>query len=259
MIKKYQDDDLKNDKNIRKLKLLSIKEFANKIAEDDYFALEYGDLGPVYPTQWTDFGGYTEDIEEKNEYKKDRNETRLVEHIGWRKIHFEGINQIDYIINELQTNPDSRRMIVNAWNPVDLDSMLLAPCHILFQMYTNLLTDKEKELYPNKERKISMQLYIRSNDIFLGNPYNVAEYSLLLHMIAQVVNMVPDEFILTIGDAHLYSNSIEASKELLKREPKELPILKLNPNIQNIYDFRYEDIEILNYNPHTNIKVDVAV
>jgi thymidylate synthase len=198
---------------------ITIEEFGQRIKDEDFFSMVYGDLGPVYGKQW---------------------------------LNFDGVNQIDELINDLKTNPDSRRMIVSAWNVGDIKKMKLPPCHILWQCYTEPVENSDM-------RYIDLHLYMRSSDQYLGFPFNIASYALLLHMIAQVVDMIPREIIITTGDTHLYSNSIDATNELLKRDIRDLPLLKLNPNIKNIYDFRYEDFEILNYNPHPNIKVQVAV
>lgn len=258
-LEKYKKNDLIDNKRIKKYKLLSIKDYEKKIVEDDNFAIEWGDLGPVYGKLWTDWGAYDEQVEKTSTYNATKAGARLVTHEGWQNIHVDGINQIDMVIDLLMNDPDSRRIVFSAWNPTELDNQLLAPCHILSQFSTFPLTDEEKEKYPGKERKLSLQTYIRSNDIYLGNPFNVAEYSLLLHMIAQVVNMVPYEFILTIGDAHLYSNSLDAAKEMLNRDTLSSPKLSLNPMIDDIYDFRYSDIKVEDYEAHPNIKVDVAV
>ena len=281
VVKKYQLNDLKDECTIKELKLLNIKDFEKKIIKDDNFALEYGDLGPVYGHQWLDFGGYTQDVEQKNEYKQTHGGTTLVEHIDWKKVHFPGFNQIDYIIEELQSNPDSRRLIVNSWNPNDLDSQLLPCCHCFYQFYTKEISHDERLiLLENKmkfdknrndewhkilmkennipERYLSLHLNIRSQDVFLGNPYNVAEYSILLHLIGSVVNMIPDELILTTGDTHLYKNSLDAAKILLEREPYQLSKLEITPK-KSIYDYRFDDIKILNYQAHDNIKVEVAI
>lgn len=285
------------DKN-KKIKILNLKEFENKIIEDDYFALKYGDLGPVYGHQWTNFGGYDELVQPVIEYKTTKSNQSLIDKQEWEKIPMKGINQIEQAIDMLIETPESRRIIVTAWNPSEIDDALLPPCHVMFQFYSTILTmneridlcktnvDSEKlkeymlkndtenleEIKRNPlkqmkildhfnipERKLDLMLIQRSCDCFLGQPFNIASYSLLLHMIAQIVNMQPNEFIWTGGDTHLYSNSIGATEELLTREIRELPQIKLNKDIQNITDFRYEDIEIVGYDPHPNIKVDVAV
>jgi thymidylate synthase len=242
---------------------MNIKEFEAKIVIDDDFAREFGSIGPGYGKQWLNYGG---SVERKIE---DGKQTFIVT---------QGINQIDYLINELKKDPDSRRLILDAWKVDEIEEMLLPPCHFTFQLYSkkikpeHLLHEFTKWLdvhklpikpianYPEfPDRKLSMMLNIRSNDIYLGNPFNVAEYALLLHMISQVVSMIPNKLIINIGDAHLYTNSIEASKKLLERDGYKLPTLKLNKNVKNIYDFRYEDIVIENYNSHANIHVPVAV
>jgi len=231
-----------NENNSEKL---DQKEFENKILTNDDFALQWGDLGPVYGEQWLNFGG---------------------------------VNQIDYIIDMLKNNPEDRGIIVSCWNVPKLNHMMLRPCHMMFQFYSYEMNEesrfyefsKWKHNYniPMKDtmeqhnfptRKLSLQLYIRSNDCYLGQPFNIAEYALLLHMVGQIVNMVPCELIYTIGDAHLYNNSIDASNKLLLRNSYDLPTLILNREIKSIYDFRYEDISIENYKSHSNIKVDVAV
>ena len=282
----------------KKFKCLTMKDFEKRIKEDDNYALKWGDLGPIYGKQWIDWGGLYELTEKTNKYKETHADTVLVDNLGIEKVYIKGINQIDNVINQLIDEPDSRRMIINAWNVSDLDDMMLPPCHLMFQFYTDVLSmqdridnceknmsDEDVKEYMSKnniedwdeikrnpvkqikildhfnipERKLSMQLYIRSQDVYLGQPFNIASYSLLLHMIGKVVNMIPFEFILTMGDAHLYENSFKAVEELLKREPRDLPILKINNDIEDIYKFRIEDFEILNYEPHNNIKVEVAV
>ena len=239
----------------------NIKEFEAKIIVDDAFAIEFGSIGPGYGKQWLNYGG---SVDKKIE---DGKQTFVIK---------QGVNQIDYLINELKKNPDSRRLILNAWKVDELDEMLLPPCHYGFQLYTKkmkpdhrfyayskYISDNGLQLKPMgddfPERKLSMMLNIRSSDTFLGQPFNVAEYALLLHMIAQMVNMIPNKLIINLGDVHLYNNSIDAAKKLLERSSYELPTLKLNKNIKNIYDFRYDDIVIENYNYHPNIQVDVAI
>ena len=241
---------------------MNIKEFEAKIMEDNKFAIDFGSIGRGYGKQWLNCGG---DVERFHDEKGN----------SFMKV-IQGVNQIDDCIELLKKNPDSRRIIVDSWNPVDLPNMLLPPCHMMFQFKTYKMTPSERieaykvwdgDKHPDKnmdenkfpERKLSLQMYIRSNDIFLGSPFNISEYALLLHMVAQVVNMIPDELVYTIGDAHLYNNSIEAAKTIIKRSSYPLPTLKLNKNIESIYDFRYEDIVIDNYKSHPNIKVDVAV
>lgn len=163
----------------------------------------------------------------------------------WRD--FNGVDQITELINEIKVKPFSRRLIVSAWNPSEVKDMALPPCHAFFQFYVN----------ENKE--LSLQLYQRSADLFLGVPFNIASYSLLLMMIAQVCDLKVGEFVHTIGDAHIYLNHFEQVDTQLSREPLELPIVKLNPNIKNIFDFKFEDIELVNYKSHEKIKGKVAV
>lgn len=191
----------------------SLEEFVEKIRTDDEFAKKHGELGPVYGKQWRDFNGY---------------------------------DQLMNVINEIKTNPNSRRLIVNAWNPPELDKMALPPCHMMFQFYVN-------------DGKLSLQLYQRSADIFLGVPFNIASYSLLLMMVAQVTNLEVGEFVHTLGDAHIYDNHVNQINLQLSREPRELPQMKLNKDVKNILDFKYEDFTLENYNPHKRIVGAVAV
>jgi thymidylate synthase len=165
---------------------------------------------------------------------------------SWKANDGRIIDQIAEAIHDIKHNPYSRRIIVSAWNVGDLPYMKLPPCHILFQFYVD-------------EDRLSCQLYQRSADVFLGVPFNIASYALLIHMMAQVTGLKPGEFIHTLGDTHLYVNHIEQAKLQLTREPKKLPTLWLNPEIKNIFDFTYEDIKVLNYDPHPHIKADVAV
>src|SRR5574344_2103898 len=190
---------IKGDTNIKYLK-------ENGVSIWDEWADENGDLGPVYGKQWRRWEG------------KDG------------KVY----DQITYLINQIKTNPNSRRLIVSAWNVAEVDSMALPPCHVMFQFYV-------------AEGKLSCQLYQRSADVFLGVPFNIASYALLTQMIAQVCGLKVGDFIHTLGDAHLYLNHIEQAKLQSKRKPFSLPKLKLNPEVKNIFDFKYEDIEILNY------------
>lgn len=230
---------------------------------------ENGDLGPVYGKQWRRWDGAVKDVilenltQEEAEYNINRVE----------------IDQISEVINILKTNPDSRRMVVSAWNVADLPDMALAPCHCLFQFYTTELTLKERvaiyvERHPTyamtgehefldshgiPKRRLSCQLFQRSADVFLGSCFNIASYSLLTMMIAQVCDMVPGEFIYTLGDAHLYSNHLDQAKEQLSRIPRELPTMKLNPDVKDIDDFKYEDFTLEGYDPHPAIKAPVAI
>lgn len=190
----------------------------NNVSIWDEWADENGDLGPIYGKQWRRWEGKDGKV----------------------------IDQLSWVINEIIKNPNSRRLIVSAWNVAEIYEMKLPPCHVLFQFYV-------------ANNKLSCQLYQRSADVFLGVPFNIASYSLLTHMIAQVTGLQVGEFIHTFGDVHLYLNHIEQAKLQLSREPFPLPQLKLNPDIKNIDDFKFEDIEIINYQAHPSIKADVAV
>lgn len=193
----------------------TLDEFVEKIKESDEFASKWGELGPVYGKQWRDFNG-------------------------------EGIDQLENLINQIKTNPYSRRHIICAWNPCEVDKMALPPCHSFIQFYVN-------------DGKLSCQLYQRSGDVFLGIPFNIASYALFTMMIAQVTSLKPGVFVHTIGDAHIYLNHIDQVNLQLSREPRELPTMKINPDVKSIYDFKYEDFELENYNPHKGIKGKVAV
>lgn len=177
-----------------------------------------GDLGPVYGKQWR----------------------------SWQGAEGIVIDQISEVINEIKSNPNSRRLIVNAWNVADLPKMAIPPCHAMFQFYV-------------AGNRLSCQLYQRSADVFLGVPFNIASYSLLLMMVAQVTGLVPGEFIHTLGDAHLYLNHIEQAKLQLTRIPYSLPKMKLNSNIKSIFDFKYEDFNLVDYKYHAAIKAPIAV
>jgi thymidylate synthase len=185
----------------------------------DEWADENGDLGPVYGSQWRSWLGYN---------------------------NGKSIDQISSVIDSLKSNPDSRRHIVSAWNVSQIDDMALPPCHCLFQFYV-------------ANGKLSCQLYQRSADIFLGVPFNIASYALLTVMVAKVTGYQPGEFIHTFGDAHLYLNHKEQAEEQLKRKEKKLPTIRLNENIDDIFNFKYEDIEILGYDSHPHIKAAVAI
>lgn len=202
---------IKGETNIKYLK-------ENGVTIWDEWADENGDLGPVYGKQWR----------------------------SWLGADGRTHDQLLQVIEQIQSNPNSRRLIVSAWNVGEIDQMALAPCHAFFQFYVN-------------NGKLSLQLYQRSADVFLGVPFNIASYSLLLMMVAQVTNLVPHEFIHTFGDVHIYSNHLEQVKLQLTREPRPLPIMKLNPTIKNILDFTYEDFRLENYDPHPAIKAPVAV
>ncbi len=195
----------------------SMEEFVEKIRQDDAFALKYGNLGPVYGKQWRDFNG-------------------------------QGVDQISNLIDGLKNNPFSRRHIVCAWNPAQIDQMALPPCHAFMQFYVSA------------DRKyLSCQLYQRSADLFLGVPFNIASYALLTSMIAQVCGYLPGEFIHTFGDAHIYLNHIDVIKEQLTREPYPLCTLKLNPEVKDIFAFTIDDIKIENYKSHPRLKGKVSV
>jgi thymidylate synthase len=191
----------------------TLEAFVEKIKTDSDFAKEFGDLGPVYGAQWRNFNG---------------------------------VDQLAQIIDLIKHQPQSRRMILSAWNPAEINNMALPPCHTLIQFYV-------------ANQKLSLQLYQRSGDIFLGIPFNIASYALLLEMVAQVTNLEVGEFVHTIGDAHIYSNHIDQLKLQMKREIRKLPKLKLNTEIKDIEDFTFEDIEIIGYDPHPQIKGVVAV
>lgn len=165
---------------------------------------------------------------------------------AWQTANNNAIDQIAEVVSEIQANPNSRRLIVSTWNVAELGKMALPPCHILFQFYV-------------ANGRLSCHLYQRSADVFLGVPFNIAEYALLTMMIAHVSNLYVGEFIHTIGDAHLYLNHIEQAKQQLQRQPKELPTMILNPTLENIFDFTYDDFFLRGYDPHPHIKADVAV
>lgn len=163
----------------------------------------------------------------------------------WRRWGKDNIDQITNVINTIKTNPDSRRMIVTAWNPDNVDNVALPPCHVLFQFYVC-------------DGKLSCHLYQRSADVFLGVPFNIASYSLLIMMIAQVCGLEAYEFVHTLGDAHLYLNHMDQVNEQLSRTPKKLPTMKLNPNVDNIFDFKYEDFQLVDYEPYPTIKAEMS-
>ena len=195
----------------------------NKVKIWDEWADENGNLGPVYGKQWR----------------------------SWQGADGETIDQVQDVINQLKNNPDSRRIIISAWNVADLPKMKLMPCHCLFQFYTSPTA--------NGKRKLSCQLYQRSADVFLGVPFNIASYALLTMMIAQVCNMELGEFIWTGGDTHLYSNHFEQAQLQLTRTPFALPQMKINTGVTDIFNFCFEDFELLNYQCHPAIKAPVAV
>ncbi|HEX7816113.1 thymidylate synthase [Dyella sp.] len=184
----------------------------------DEWADEQGELGPVYGKQWR----------------------------AWPKADGGAVDQIAWVVDEIRRNPDSRRLIVSAWNVSDLPRMALMPCHTMFQFYV-------------ANGRLSCQLYQRSGDIFLGVPFNIASYALLTHMIAQVCGLQPGDFVHTLGDAHLYNNHVEQAREQLSRDPRPLPRLVLNPDVRSVFDFRFQDIAIEGYAPHPAIRAPVAV
>src|SRR6476620_11635945 len=190
----------------------------NKVTIWDEWADAEGNLGRVYGAQWCD----------------------------WRTLDGRSINQIDQVIEQIKNNPDSRRLIVSAWNVGELEQMALPPCHSLFQFFV-------------QDGELSCQLYQRSADLFLGVPFNIASYALLTLMVAQVCGLKPGTFVHTFGDLHLYSNHLEQAKLQLTREPRPLPTMKLNPAIKDIHDFKFEDFELEGYDPHPTIKAEIAV
>lgn len=198
-----------------------LKEFVEKVKTDDVFAKEYGELGPVYGYQWR----------------------------SWPAPDGEHIDQISKVIDQIKNSPDSRRMIVSAWNVADIDEMAksgLPPCHTMFQFYVS-------------DGKLSCQLYQRSADFFLGVPFNIASYALLTMMVAHVTGLKLGEFVHTTGDTHLYLNHFDQADEQLSRTPRQLPTIKLNPEVRSIFDFAIDDITLEGYDPHPAIKAPIAV
>jgi thymidylate synthase len=207
------------------------------------------DLGPVYGKQWRHWTGYSvKRIDpDVNQILLDLGEiNKSARHDGRRELSDHGIDQISNVIEEIKSNPSSRRLIVSAWNVVDIDKMALPPCHALFQFYV-------------QNGELSCQLYQRSADLFLGVPFNIASYALLTMMVAQVTDLTPGEFVHTFGDLHLYQNHLDQAREQLTRECRPLPRMKLNPAVKSINDFKFEDFELLDYNPHPSIKAPIAV
>ncbi|TCK19330.1 thymidylate synthase [Thiogranum longum] len=202
---------LQGDTNIRYLK-------DNGVSIWDEWADENGELGPVYGSQWR----------------------------SWPAADGRKIDQISQVIDQIKNNPDSRRIIVSAWNVGEIDNMALPPCHAFFQFYV-------------AEGKLSCQLYQRSADIFLGVPFNIASYALLTMMMAQVTGLQPGDFVHTLGDAHLYSNHLEQARTQLQREPRKLPTMQINPDVKDLFSFTFEDFELVDYDPHPHIKAPVAV
>ena len=202
---------LQGDTNIRYLQENGVKIW-------DEWADENGNLGRVYGAQWR----------------------------SWRGANGETIDQIANLVEQIKRNPDSRRLIVSAWNPAEVDDMALPPCHALFQFYV-------------ADGKLSCQLYQRSADIFLGVPFNIASYALLTMMLAQVCGLQAGEFVHTLGDAHLYRNHLEQAQLQLSREPRPLPKMRINPNVKDIFAFTFDDFELVDYDPYPHIKADVSV
>jgi thymidylate synthase len=202
---------LKGETNIEYLK-------ENGVSIWDEWADENGNLGPVYGAQWR----------------------------SWSNARGHTIDQISQVVDQIKKNPDSRRLIVSAWNVGEIDQMALAPCHAFFQFYV-------------ADGRLSCQLYQRSADFFLGVPFNIASYALLTMMVAQVCDLKLGDFVHTFGDLHLYSNHLEQAKLQLSREPRVLPTMKLNPEVKNIFDFKFEDFTLENYDPHPGIKAPVAI
>ncbi|MDR0724785.1 MAG: thymidylate synthase [Prevotellaceae bacterium] len=202
---------LKGDTNIRYL-------LDNKVSIWNEWADENGNLGPVYGSQWR----------------------------SWSAGNGKHIDQINNVIESIRRNPDSRRHIVSAWNPSDLENMALPPCHAMFQFYV-------------ANGRLSCQLYQRSADVFLGVPFNIASYALLTLMIAQVTDLTPGDFVHTFGDVHIYSNHIEQVNTQLQRTPRPLPVMEINKEVKSVFDFKYEDFRLTGYDPYPAIKADVAV
>ncbi len=196
---------------------IKLAEFVTQVRDDADFAKQWGELGPVYGKQWRNFSG---------------------------------IDQLEWVLNEIKTNPTSRRLIVSAWNPAEIEEMAkagLPPCHTLFQFYVS------------SDRKLSCQLYQRSADLFLGVPFNIASYALLTMMVAQACDLELGDFVHTFGDCHIYNNHVEQMDEQLAREPKALPTMNLNPKVKSLFDFTFEDFDLENYDPFPPIKAPVAV
>jgi thymidylate synthase len=229
---------------------LSQEEFINKIKTDDEFAKKWGELGPIYGKQWRNWMGF---------HEGQHDILKVVNGVEQHKDYLVGKDQIWNLINDLKTNPDSRRLMVSAWNVGDLDKMVLPPCHYGFQVYTRPTTREEKIVNPGKYRAISLMWNQRSVDTGLGLSFNIASYSLLLMMIAKQVDMVPDEVIGNLGDVHLYLNHIEPIKEQLTREPYPLPTVKLSDKIVNdISEYTFDDIILENYKCHPPIKMPLS-
>ena len=235
---------LSGDRNIRYLQ-------ENKVTIWNEWANKECDLGPVYGKQWRHWTMHSippdpnanhPTLFDLHKFKQNAN----VEPVGRRELSDHGIDQIAKVIADIKKNPDSRRLIVSAWNVADIEYMALAPCHCLFQFYVS-------------DGELSCQLYQRSADIFLGVPFNIASYALLTLMVAQVCGLKPGDFVHTFGDLHLYANHLEQAKLQLSREPRPLPQMKLNPTVKTINGFKFEDFELIGYDPHPGIKAPIAV
>lgn len=282
-LKIYLNNDLKNSKEVKKFKFLSHKDFLKKIKKDDDFALKYGELGSIHSKQWKDWGGTYELVEKTNNYKEMKSDTLLVDKLGWEKIYLKGINQIENSIKLLINEPDSTRNIINSWNVSELEDLIISNNHVSIQFYSEILEMEERINYCEKNSNFEdIKLYMKQNDIEDWSdirrnpikqikilerfnvperklsmkfnmsstncdilPYNILSYSILLHMISQIVDMVPYELIYDGGDIHIYSNTIKRFEEQLQKESNKLPLLKLNKLVEDIYDFRFEDFEII--------------
>lgn len=231
-------------------RLMTMKEFMDRIKTDDEFAKKWGELGPIYGKQWRNWKVDMIQVDEES------------------KRAYHGIKQIDQIqnlINDLKTNPDSRRLMVSAWNPGEISEMTLPPCHYGFQVYTRPTTREEKIVNPGKYRAISLMFNMRSNDVPLGLPFNIASYGLLLEIIGRMVNMVPDELIANLGDAHIYKNQVDGVKEQLTREPMKLPNLIISDELNfngTIDEFlgtcNKDSFKLDGYKSHPSIKMPLS-
>lgn len=274
-------------------RLLNDKEFIDKIKTDDEFAEKWGGLGPVYGKQWVGWKKYN--------YSKVNEPWMPCNAAGQVECEVVIVDQIKNLINDLKNNPDSRRHLVTAWNPGELDDQILPPCHYAFQCWTRELTAKERDSWYNKNgaygtgavkmvafiehesndvqedkevnkyihsfldeegvprRALSLMFHMRSVDCALGMPFDIASYGILLSMLAQVTGMVSDELVITSGDTHIYLNHVDALKEQLEKEPYQLPELWLNPDIDDISKFTFDDVKFVDYKSHPSIKMDVAI
>ncbi len=274
------------DIGARSYQILSKEEFIEKIKNDNEFAQKWGELGQgTYGQMWRAFPYFTE-------IEKDLTAKYLLDKGSDKLLNLGTVDQLQKVIDKLKTNPDDRRMIVSAWHPFWVENCCLPPCHLLYNFNTEELSAQErwdlldkynkdengpKDLFKYADieenfdgfivscdkigvprRRLNCLLLIRSNDFFLGAPFNIASYSLLIEMVAQMVNMVPGELVYTVSDLHLYKNHVEQAKIQLAREPKKLPNLVLNKNIKNLFDFKFEDIKLEGYDPHPTIKGEVS-